>query len=299
MWPLMSVPASGSRALRTARAAFWWSRCCGGAVAAPNVSSRNVTPTPSVPPTSSSVAGVHGLPFIISANRANRTEMTLPSWARPATACSRNCRCSSVVSAAFSRQASEGPAEGGQHLSGVVRVEQVDGGGVLPFDQADFQLPHEPGGRHPEVVPHHDEALHAAAVALPQGLRPARFPASRLACSHCSNWSSTISTFLALGQPLPAPQSGQRVLQCRRHAPRAVRGTRRGGDFLRVVGLVGSVPEMSDRQVGNVLHDGTRSVPATQALSQGREQPGLGLVGGRLDVDGDDVPQPAAAAGRP
>ena len=51
--------------------------------AALKVSSRNVTPTPSVPPTSLSVAGVQGLPLIISAKRANRTEMTLPSWASP------------------------------------------------------------------------------------------------------------------------------------------------------------------------------------------------------------------------
>ena len=57
-----------------------------GRSAALNVSSRKVTPTPSVPPTSFSVAGVHGLPLTISANRASRTEMTLPSWASPATA---------------------------------------------------------------------------------------------------------------------------------------------------------------------------------------------------------------------
>ena len=48
--PLMSVPASGSRALRTTCAAFWCRRCSGGAVAALKVSSRNVRPTPSVPP---------------------------------------------------------------------------------------------------------------------------------------------------------------------------------------------------------------------------------------------------------
>ena len=32
------------------------------------------------------VAGVQGLPFTISANRASRTEMILPSWASPAMA---------------------------------------------------------------------------------------------------------------------------------------------------------------------------------------------------------------------
>ena len=56
------------------------------AVEAVKVSSRNVTPTPAMPPTAFRVAGVHGLPLIISANSARRTEMTLPSCARPATA---------------------------------------------------------------------------------------------------------------------------------------------------------------------------------------------------------------------
>ncbi len=47
-----------------------------------NVSSKNVTPTPSVPPTSRKAAGVQGFPLTISANKARRTEMTLPSSAR-------------------------------------------------------------------------------------------------------------------------------------------------------------------------------------------------------------------------
>ena len=55
----------------------------GRGVEALKVSSRKVDPTPSVPPTSLSVAGVQGLPLTISAKRANRTEMIFPSWARP------------------------------------------------------------------------------------------------------------------------------------------------------------------------------------------------------------------------
>ena len=46
MLPLMSVPCSGSRAFRTARAACWCRRFLGLATAELNVSSRNVTPTP-------------------------------------------------------------------------------------------------------------------------------------------------------------------------------------------------------------------------------------------------------------
>ena len=45
--------ALGQRAFSTAWAAFWWRRCSGLAVRALKVSSRNVTPTPSVPPISS------------------------------------------------------------------------------------------------------------------------------------------------------------------------------------------------------------------------------------------------------
>jgi hypothetical protein len=56
------------------------------AAAALKVSSRNATPTPAVPPTARKVAGVQGRPFTISANSARRTEITLPSCARPSTA---------------------------------------------------------------------------------------------------------------------------------------------------------------------------------------------------------------------
>ncbi len=54
-----------------------------------NVSSRNAMPTPWVPPTAFKVAGVHTRPLTISANKASRTGMTRPSWARPSIACAR------------------------------------------------------------------------------------------------------------------------------------------------------------------------------------------------------------------
>ena len=69
----------------------------GGAVDALNVSSKNVTPTPFVPPTSFNEATVHALPFIISANSAKRTQMTFPSSATPTTDCLRKFFCSLEV----------------------------------------------------------------------------------------------------------------------------------------------------------------------------------------------------------
>src|SRR5205807_922618 len=70
----------------------------GRAGAALNVSSRKVTPTPSVPPTALRVAGSHGLPLTISANRLRRTGMTLASRASPATARPRKSSCAEAGS---------------------------------------------------------------------------------------------------------------------------------------------------------------------------------------------------------
>ena len=43
---------------------------------------------------------------------------------------------------------------------------------IPPFDSPDpFDSLHEPGQRHPEIVAHHEDALDAVAVALPEGLR--------------------------------------------------------------------------------------------------------------------------------
>ena len=77
-------------------------------------------------PTWTSVAGVQGFPFTISAKRASRTEMILPSWARSATAWSRNCSWSGVSGSAAGPSAPYAP-EGGQHLARVPEVEQVNG----------------------------------------------------------------------------------------------------------------------------------------------------------------------------
>ena len=48
-------------------------------------------------------------------------------------------------------------------------VEEINGSGVLPWSKLDFQIRHEPGRRHPEIVPHHHDRLKMLAIALPQG----------------------------------------------------------------------------------------------------------------------------------
>ena len=179
---------------------------CGGcASAALKVSSRNVTPSPSVPPTSPELAAFHGLPFIMSANSASRTQTTLPSCSRP----------------------SHGPVEKRLLVFGqLARASPADArrrGRTRPApcgraaDRRDRRGPscclrrsstsralHESAGRHPEVVPHQHHTLHSSAVAVPQRLHQLRVLLARLACSHCSNWSSTTRTFLPRGIHRPS-----------------------------------------------------------------------------------------------
>ena len=51
----------------------------------------------------------------------------------------------------------------------MVEVEEINGCRVLPFDEADLQIPHEPGRRHPEIIPHHHNRLNMLAIALTKG----------------------------------------------------------------------------------------------------------------------------------
>ena len=63
----------------------------------------------------------------------------------------------------------ERPAERRQHFPGVVQVEEIHGRRVLSFEEADLQVPHEPGRRHPEIIPHHHDGLEMFAIALTKG----------------------------------------------------------------------------------------------------------------------------------
>ena len=68
----------------------------------------------------------------------------------------------------FFRQPAVGPAECGEHLLGMGRVEKIDQRGIVPLDQIDFQFGHKPCHRHPEIVAYHEHALDAHSVTLPE-----------------------------------------------------------------------------------------------------------------------------------
>ena len=137
------------------------------------------------------------------------------------------------------------------------QVEQVDGGRVLALDEADLQVPHEPGRRHPEVVADHDDRLDVLAVALPQRgdqLGVLLVPAGEEPLLELVEDQQDL---LARPQHPAPPQGGQRI------------------DEVRAGGQVGA------------------------DLAQALEQPGLGLLRRRLDVDRQHVLAPAGAAGPP
>ena len=89
-----------------------------------------------MPPTSLSVAGVQGLPFIISANNAKRTEMTLPSSASPLIGLIEKgllvLARSSDASRASLPYARPNATKTFRAWS---RIEEINGCDVLPFDE--------------------------------------------------------------------------------------------------------------------------------------------------------------------
>ena len=170
MCPLMSVPASGQQAFEHRPGGFLVVAVLGrGGRGAEGLFQERGADAPGRP-TPRSEAGVHGRSFIIWAKRASRTQMTLPSWARPATACSRKACVPGPASRALSGRTPKARPNAASTFSCVAGREEVHGGGVVPLDQRDLQLPHEPGRRHPEIVADHDDGLDAPAVALPQRL---------------------------------------------------------------------------------------------------------------------------------
>ena len=129
----------------------------------------------------------------------------------------------------------------------MIDVEEIDRRGVLAFNEANLQLPHEPGRRHPEIIAHHDDALHPSAVALPQGLNQFRILFFLLGVQPLLELVEDDQHLLAGRNALPPAQCGQSIFQAEI--------VRQGG------------------------------TPFAQAV----QQPGLGILGRRFEVDGDHV----------
>ena len=61
-----------------------------------------------------------------------------------------------------------GPPECHQDFPGMTGIEKVHQGAVLSFDQADFQVAHEPAGGEPEIIPDQHHGLDMLAIAVPE-----------------------------------------------------------------------------------------------------------------------------------
>ena len=125
--PLMSAFDSGKRAFRTACAAFWWYRWFGLDRGELKVSSRNVTPTPSIPPTSRRVAGVHGLALDHLGEEGQPHRDDPPVLGQPGDRLVEEGFLLPGELAGPRRQGLEGAAVRRQHLAGMLRIEEVDG----------------------------------------------------------------------------------------------------------------------------------------------------------------------------
>src|SRR5271157_2294930 len=58
----------------------------------------------------------------------------------------------------------------GEHFSSMYLIEQIDWSDVFALNKFDMEIAHEPGQGHPEIIPHHDDALDVLAVTLPKAL---------------------------------------------------------------------------------------------------------------------------------
>ena len=194
--------------------------------------------------------------------------MTLPSWASPATAWSRNAL---LVLACIRPRLSGRSPKARPNAASTLRAwrgrRDRRAAEFCPSTRRTSSSRMNRVDRHPEVVAHHDDALHPAAVALPQGLH--QFGV----------------LFVLLGvQPLLELVEDEQHLLARLEEALAPAQRRQ---------------RLDQTQVGR---------QAGQRFAQAVQQAGLRLLGGRLDVDrrsrasasrgsspaftSDDLPQP-------
>ena len=183
-------------------------------MAALNVSSRNVTPTPSVPPTAFREAGVHALPFIISANRASRTRDDLAFLGQARTRPGSRTPFGPCSSRRRFREVCRRPAQTPPALSGHGRCRRD-----RPPPSSGLRRRRISSSRMKRItaIQKSSRTMTTHCTRPPSHCRRACtssvFCSSFLACSHCSNWSRTISTFLPDGNALPTAQCRQRLFQ--------------------------------------------------------------------------------------
>ena len=126
-------------------------------------------------------------------------------------------------------------------------IEEIHQGAVLPFEQADLQVPHEPAGGEPEIIPHQHDRLNMLAIAVPKS----------------GDQFRVLLTSLGM-EPL------LELVQDQQHLP---------------LGWQDATPSQVCQRIDQPQSSGQFRTRLAQAL----EQPGFGLLRGRLDVNRKDV----------
>ena len=95
----------------------------------------------------------------------------------------------------------------------MIGVEEIDQPRVLAFHEAESPVLHETADGQPEIVPHHDDALHPSAITLPQGLHQFRVLFFLLGVQPLLELVENKQHFLARPECPPSAQCGQCFLQ--------------------------------------------------------------------------------------
>ncbi len=170
MWPLMSVPASGSRAFKTRLGCLLMQAMLriGGAGSEGIFEKGDADAFGAADFFESGGRPWPTLHHFSEQSESHRDDFVLLGQIRHRLIeeCGLLLRQFVVVG----RQGGKSSAECGQDFAGMAKVEEIDGGKVVALDDSQIEFGHETSRRHAEVVTHHDDALHPFAVALPQGL---------------------------------------------------------------------------------------------------------------------------------
>ena len=95
----------------------------------------------------------------------------------------------------------------------LARIKEIDQPGVLSLNKPNFQGLHEAAHCEPEIIPHQDEGLHAASIALPQGLGQFRGLVPAMGVQPLLELVDDQEHLLARGDASAPPQLSQRFGQ--------------------------------------------------------------------------------------
>jgi len=102
-----------------------------------------------------------------------------------------------------------------QHFPRMAWIKKIDESDVLIRDEIDFQVPHEPTGGEPEIIPHQHNGLDMLAIAVPKSGDQLRVLAAALRMEPLLELVEDEQHFALRWQDATPPQACQRINQPR------------------------------------------------------------------------------------